>query len=198
MTAILRFKRMRTALLLLALIVAPLHASAAEVPMWEGIKKNSAMIAADKEFVAAIEKQYGRKKGAQASLQSGWQFVKSNPDMAIRRFNQAWLLDPSNPNIYWGFAIATHQQGKPLSAVDRYFKRAEKGFAGNRKAIADLHADHGQVYGERGRPADAKKYFLKALQANPKNKHALQGMVAASTQLGDSATARKYRGLLAQ
>ena len=123
---------------------------AREIPMWEGVKKTQEMIAADREFISTVEQQSGRRKGATRANQLGWEFLdRRNPDMAIRRFNQAWLLDPSNANIYWGFAIAVHQQGRPISEVNRFFKKAERGFSGHKNAVVDILADQGQVYGER-------------------------------------------------
>ena len=169
-------------------------AIAREIPMWEGIKKNPAMIAADEEFIAAIEKAGGRRAGANRANQLGWDFLgQHNPDMAIKRFNQAWLLDPSNPNIYWGYAVAVHQQGRPISEVKRFFTKAERGFASNRAAMVDLYSDEGQVFGERRMYRESIKAFEKALKLNPNHKKSRRGIVISANAIGDTATAKKYR-----
>lgn len=77
--------------------------SAAETPLWEGVTKTAEMMAADKAFVEAASKQANGDLAAasQASVDKGWDaFGKGDGDGAIRHFNQAWLLDPDNGNVY--------------------------------------------------------------------------------------------------
>ncbi len=38
--------------------------------------------------------------------------------MAMRRFNQAWLLDPNYPDIYWGFASVLSDQEEYCEAAE--------------------------------------------------------------------------------
>ena len=162
--------------------------------MWEGIQKNEKMLEADERFIVGSEKTIGRKDSAPRSLQLGWKFLlqDNDPNMAIKRFNQAWLLDESNPNIYWGYAVATHRQGMPLSVVERHFSKAEEGFKPNKMALADLYSDYGRVLGERGDIESAKQKFERALTLNPNNKNANLGMASMLEAQGNNADAKKF------
>ena len=179
-------------LIVIGLTINASYALGKQIPMWENVSKTPAMLKADKAFVDNIHKQTNGKikKASFRAIQLGWKFVsKNNPDMAIRRFNQAWLLEPKNPNIHWGFAVATHLQNAPLSTVERHFRKAEK----LKKNNAALFADHGRILEQRGKSKKAIKYFKKALAIKPNLKDALIGMVRASRSLGDTATANNYR-----
>ena len=53
-----------------------------------------------------------RKKAAGEVALRGWQFLRQgNPQDAMRRFNQAWLLDAGNGTALWGMAVL--QMGAP-------------------------------------------------------------------------------------
>lgn len=181
-------------LVLFILLALPTVSSAREIPMWEGISKTQKMIEIDRKFVSSITKSGGKRKGADRANQLGWKFLsRKNPDMAIKRFNQAWLLDPSNANIYWGFAVAVHQQGRPISEVKRHFRKAEQGFSGNKKAMTELYADQGQVFGERRMFKESIQMFEKALKLNSQHSKSRRGIVLSAKAIGDSAIIKKYQ-----
>jgi len=166
-------------------------ASALEKPLWEELTKTPEMYAADKKFVEDISKVHNGdlKTGATYSVLQGWDaFSKGDMDVAIRRFNQAWLLDPENGDIYWGFAIATHVRGDGLEQSERWFAEAERLIPNN----APLLAHHGRVLDETGQPGRARTYFEKALAIDPNDVVAHTGMVRVLTQLGDKAGADKH------
>ena len=169
------------------LVVAfPSIAIAEEVPMWAGKTKTQKMIQADKQFIASVEKISSKREAAIRANQLGWKFLsQKKPDLAIKRFNQAWLLDATNANIYWGFAIAVHQQGKPTKEVMKYFRKAELGFSKVEKALVDLYADQGQVLGERKLYMDSISAFEKALKLNPKHKKSQRGILVSAFSRGD-------------
>ena len=167
-------------------------AAAEQIPMWEGINKSPSQIMADKRFTSTI-----RAKGSKSvnraifrAIQLGWQFVaKKQPDTAIKRFNQAWLLSPNHPDIHWGFAVATHLQRKPLSVVERHFRKAES----LKKNNPALFADHGRILENSGQHKKAIVYFKKALAIDPNHRDAHVGMWRAHKALGDMVTADKHR-----
>jgi Flp pilus assembly protein TadD len=166
-------------------------ASALEKPLWEELTKTDEMLAADREFVEAIRKVTNGdlKAGAVHSVQQGWHaFQNGDMDVAIRRFNQAWLLDPENGDIYWGFAIATHVRGDGLEQSERWFAEAERLIPNS----AQLLAHHGRVLDETGQAGRARTYFEKALAIDPNDVVAHTGMVRVLTQLGDTAGADKH------
>lgn len=63
--------------------------------------------------------------------------------MAMRRFNQAWLLDPTNPEIYWGFGSILHDQEKMCEAMTHFEKAVSAG-----RYISGLYPDAGRVFSE--------------------------------------------------
>ncbi|MFK5980554.1 MAG: hypothetical protein QM488_16890 [Rhizobiaceae bacterium] len=188
--------------------ISSIAVQAKEIPMWEGLIKTTAQLAADKKFLRTMrELTKGKMQIAvQDALQKGWQFVgKNKPDMAIKRFNQAWLIAPDNPGVYWGFAIATDLQNVSLAIVERHFSTVEKYFrkAKNRLKMPDhdlrnaaLHSDHGRVLEGRKKHKRAIIFFKKALSLDPDNRNAHVGMWMASKAIGDHGVAEKHKKLI--
>jgi tetratricopeptide (TPR) repeat protein len=50
-------------------------------------------------------------------------FAQRNFDLAMRRYNQAWLLNPKSFRPYWGFARVLVERGRAEEAI-RHFDRA--------------------------------------------------------------------------
>jgi len=83
-----------------------------EIPMYNEDKISEYQKNINDKFIEEIKSLIKEKKTEYKNLkevadhymQVGWDFfVKKDYSMAIKRFNQAWLLDPTNPEIYWGF-----------------------------------------------------------------------------------------------
>jgi tetratricopeptide (TPR) repeat protein len=77
--------------------------------------KNDAQKAADAQFIASIDDYYkgDRKKASGDVASRGWQFFgQGNLPDAMRRFNQAWLLDSTNGRALWGMALIQADSGK--------------------------------------------------------------------------------------
>ena len=162
-----------------------------EIPMWQGIEKTTAQKAADKVFVQQALEMAGGDADAAArrGVQLGWkEIAKGNAKKALRRFNQAWLLNPERGGIYWGFAIATGMRGDDLQLVEKWFKKAESIVRPDWR----LHSDWGRVLGQRNQPKAAIPHFLKSIEANPKNPEPHVGMIRASRKLGDTKIADRH------
>ncbi|RKE83566.1 tetratricopeptide repeat protein [Rhizobium sp. AG855] len=182
-------------LTVMAVVLQASFAGAKEIPMWEGLTKSEQQQKADTELIEAARKAGGGTlvKATYRAIQLGWQFVaQGDPETAIKRFNQAWLFEPDNADIHWGFAVATALQGAPLSTVERHFAQAES----VKKNDAALFADHGRVLQQRGENQRAIVYFKKSLSINPDHRDAHVGMMLASAALGDMKTAEEHRRLL--
>ena len=112
----------RTLLALLWLFACPVVALAQftinEQPMYNGQVKSEALLVTDQKFIAAVVQQFGgRSVAAQAYVNFGWGYLNAgNPAIAIKRFNQAWLLDSTAADVYFGFSAYLHQQGKSQEA----------------------------------------------------------------------------------
>lgn len=83
------------------------------LPMYGGKKKSKELDAADKKFVKDVTKAAGSKaKAFDAAM-----FQKNDMDTAMRRFNQAWTLDSSRFESYWGFGVLHGMRGETQQSV---------------------------------------------------------------------------------
>ncbi len=166
-------------------------------PMWEGYEKTASDVQNDKDFVKQATELAGgdAAKAASSLIQIGWQRIgEGDPNHAVRAFNQAWLIQPDNPSVFWGFAIAAHIRNDDLDMVTRWFNRARqlialRGLPENPR----LEADEGRALAERGENEKAKSKFEKALSLDPKYVPAHIGMINVGEALGDEALKDKHQ-----
>jgi len=111
-----------SSLLLTSALAQPMD----QLPMYGGADRSGdpQLKAADERLLADTTNHYGsREKASAAFVHNG--FVYYNRDdlvAAMRRFNQAWLLDPNNPEVYWGFGAVLHDKGKNCEAMTQFQK----------------------------------------------------------------------------
>ena len=168
-----------------------------EIPMWEGIEKTTAQKAADRAFVQKIVEAFNgdTEKAARNAVLRGWKAIeKGDPEKALRRFNQAWLVNPKLGDIYWGFAIAIGMRGDDLQLIEKWFKKAEAIVGPDWR----LHSDWGRLLEQRNQLQAAISHFLISIQANPNNPEPHVGMIYASRKLGDLETAEKHLNIYRQ
>lgn len=90
------------------------------MPMYGGKKKSKELEAADKKFVQEVTKAAGSKaKAFDAAMERGWaaMFQKNDLETAVRRFNQAWTLDSSRFESYWGFGVLHGMKNETQASV---------------------------------------------------------------------------------
>lgn len=94
------------------------------LPMYGPGEKTEASRQADAAYIAKIEGMgVTRAEGAKRTIVTAWSYFEHGDlDGSILRFNQAWLLDPDNPEVYHGFAAITAQRGGSPDEVDRYYQ----------------------------------------------------------------------------
>lgn len=117
-------------------------------PKYGLLPKNETQKAADAEFLASIDDHYkgNRKKAAEEVSSRGWQFLRQgNVSDAMKRFNQAWLIDNLNANALWGMAAIQAGSGK-LNESLKLFAEAESLVGGD----IDLTADYAKALGVAG------------------------------------------------
>jgi tetratricopeptide (TPR) repeat protein len=164
--------------------------------MWEGYEKTASDIKGDEEFIEqAIKLAKGdAAKAAQNLIQIGWSRIGKDPNHAIRAFNQAWLIEPNNPEIFWGFGIASHIRNDALKVVRRWFtKTRELIELEGSPTSARLEADYGRILTERNCHKEAKPFFEKALAINPDYDQAHIGMINVGAALGDEDLKQKHQ-----
>lgn len=163
-------------------------------PIWEGIVKSEADIENDHRLVKrSLELTNGdRQKAVEFAVRLAWERIgRNDPNGAIRRFNQAWLIDPEFPDIFWGFAIATHIRGDDLEKVERWFLKTEEAVPPN----ARLFTDHGRVLEERKMPEKARKLFERAIAVDPNYPPAHVGMMQIAQAIGDTELFEKHQSI---
>ncbi len=131
----------RLALALFALLAWTLPAAAQSIPpnerpMYGGVKQD------DQKFIdSVIASGYTRKSGAQEAVARGFQsFEKHDFGPAMRRFNQAWVLDPDYAETYRGFALVLIARDRKPDEAEAMFKKGID-LPG---ASAGLFADYGR------------------------------------------------------
>ena len=81
----------------------------------EGLKQ------ADEAFIRDSTLRYGsRQVGSNTLANQGWAAIRNKQgDLAMQRFNQAWLLNPKNYSVFWGFGAVLSERGKLADAVEQ-------------------------------------------------------------------------------
>lgn len=89
------------------------------------VPRPSVLRQADAAFIETASSEFGgnRQLASIAWADQAERFLdQGNFDFAMRRYNQAWLLDPNNYEVFWGFARVTAQQGKIPEALQHVEK----------------------------------------------------------------------------
>ncbi|KAA9325829.1 hypothetical protein F0P96_18855 [Hymenobacter busanensis] len=98
------------------------------LPRYGGKAKSKALQKIDQDFIASELRKYRRDAHAasEVSVELGWQHLaQQDPAVSIKRFNQAWLLDSTNCNVYYGFSACLSLQGDAKAARE-YFRLAQR------------------------------------------------------------------------
>ena len=83
-----------------------------EIPMYGGnkitdeqIHSNNNFISEMEQIVQSVDNEYETiEEVSEHMMFRGWEFFDQNDFvMAIKRFNQGWLVNPSSADVYWGF-----------------------------------------------------------------------------------------------
>ncbi|HUK42456.1 MAG TPA: hypothetical protein VLX11_15490 [Candidatus Acidoferrales bacterium] len=95
----------------------------AQLPMYgqPGIERTENQKKADETFVRDAALKFGNRLAASRAMAAqGWAAVRSrNLDLAMERFNQAWLLNPKNYQAFWGFGAVLSERGKLREATEQ-------------------------------------------------------------------------------
>jgi hypothetical protein len=88
------------------------------LPKYGLIEKSESEKKVDEKFIASVKEHYkgNLTKAAEDIALSGWGYLRQNDTIgAMKRFNQAWLLDNKNGTALWGMAIAEQKKALPTS-----------------------------------------------------------------------------------
>jgi tetratricopeptide (TPR) repeat protein len=159
------------------------------LPKYGSLPKTEQQIAADGKFLSAIDEEYhGDRNKASAELAArGWQYLAGgNLADAMRRFNQAWLLNNSNGTALWGMA-AIQASSEKFDDSLKLFAEAEK-FVGNE---INFSVDYAKAVGKAGAKLsddallkDAFDRFERVYQRAPQNTLNLQNWAITLFSIG--------------
>lgn len=107
------------------------------------------------------------------AAQRGWKaYYQGDLDTAIKRFNQAWMFDRENYEVYWGFGLIMGQRASKqdpetsLKESIRFLQMANEKEPKNGRIIGDLAFSHtilGHYYkSEQKNDKEAGEHFGKA------------------------------------
>ena len=120
-----KFSTIISALSIIALVgcaSAPRQRSINEIPEYGNQPKSAEMLQADQEFLALTKGK--EKESFDHMMNVGWSFFKRGDiGTAIKRFNQAWLIDSTRYESYWGFAAAEGRLNN-LETSKHYYEKA--------------------------------------------------------------------------
>jgi len=149
------FQRVLVLLCILFLWVEP--GPAAEVapnpetlPMYgqPKIPRSEEQKSADEQFVRDNTLRFkNRTAGSVAFAAQGWAALRAKHlDVAMQRFNQAWLMNPKYYGAFWGFGAALSERGRMVEAIEQLeTARTLIDDAAQRPALlADLGALHSE------------------------------------------------------
>lgn len=166
------------------------------LPKYGGQAKNEAQLAADRKFVAEVDAQYkgNRKQAAKDIAARGWQYLREGKhDDAMRRFNQAWLVDSRNGHTLWGMAALSAIKGRIDDSLALFSEASQ--FVGD---DIDFAVDHAKTIGLAGANAgdqaklkDAFSRFAKLHERAPMHTLNLQNWAITLFYVGDYAEAWK-------
>jgi tetratricopeptide (TPR) repeat protein len=109
------------------------------IPMYGEKPRSPELLKADQDFIEKMIQTAGsREKAAHKLLLKGWEYIdKRDPQTAIKRFNQAWLLTPESGYVYWGFGAAVGSQGNFDEAI-KFFQKADGLLPNNARLLCDI------------------------------------------------------------
>ncbi|PWS26520.1 hypothetical protein DHW03_17235 [Pedobacter yonginense] len=92
------------------------------LPKYGNVIKSEAQKKADQELIETYLTQQGTHRKASDMLVSlGFKYLyQGDLKTAMFRFNQAWLLDPTNENSFWGFGAIYATFGDNTLALKQY------------------------------------------------------------------------------
>lgn len=160
----------KQALFLAILIAFPIFkesvsAPAHQMPMFGSESKRTAA-SKEKALVAFYEKRgITRKEGARELVVMGWHALeKKDFANAILQLNQAWLLDPENADVYYGFALIVEQRDKDMKSAEALYRQAIT----KEDVAPETYVDYGRILLVQGRADDSLEVSYKALDISPR------------------------------
>lgn len=116
-------------------------------------KRGASQKELDKTTLELTIQEAGSKEAAVSkTVRAAWAYFNSGyPNIAMRKFNQAWSLDPKNAEVYYGFGCILTNRGEFDGAIEMYTK------------AVDLNPKYYEAYANRGLDYCNKEEYDKAI-----------------------------------
>jgi Tfp pilus assembly protein PilF len=93
------------------------------IPKYGHAVKSETQKKSDQEFIeTALNQDANNRKVSDHLISSGFQYLYRDIKTAMYRFNQAYLLDSTNTDIYWGFGAVYMTLGDYPNAEKQYLE----------------------------------------------------------------------------
>jgi len=118
------------------------------LPKYGGLPETAIEKEINKTFISGMDQDYhgDLKKASMDMAMRGWQYLAAGDlDDAMRRFNQAWLLNKKNGTALWGMAAIQASSGKYDDSL-KLFAEAEE-FVGSE---INFSVDYAKAIGKAG------------------------------------------------
>ena len=142
------------------------------LPMYgqPGIVRPDDLKKADAVFARQATTEYGSPGAAsRVWAAQGWASLRNGkPELALQQFNQAWLLNSKNYQVFWGFGAVLSEHGKLEGAIEQL--RVANQLIDEPTQKVALLSDLGSVYSElaarlpEDKQLDRARYFVSANQ----------------------------------
>lgn len=118
----------------------------------------------DEAFIRDATFRYKTRQAASSAFATqGWTAARAGQlDVAMLRFNQAWLLNPKNYAAFWGFGSVLSQRGKLAEALE-HLETARQLIDDPTQRVA-LLCDLGTVHSEYAMRLPAERQLERAQQ----------------------------------
>lgn len=172
------------------------------LPKYGGLKRTKEERKADKVFIDDLMKVSNDERDASDQMvELGFNYLyRGDLKTAMYRFNQAWLLDEENPDIYWGYGAVYMALGEYELSREQY-EEGLKEAPENEKILIDYGTTYlGEFYrySEIGH-SDADTYLDQAIEkiesaykVNPENSNATYKLSICYFYKGECAKAKEF------
>ncbi|MFC2103923.1 tetratricopeptide repeat protein [Bacteroidota bacterium] len=176
-------------------------------PHYGNVVKSQEYIDSDNEFIDIVVKQYGsREIAAKEHIKFGWDYLKKgDKETAMKRFNQAWLLDSTLSDVNWGYGAVLGANGQFDQSI-YYLKKYYDSNPQNNRILIDIATAYFQYANSLKQQGmnDAwilnigkgKSCIKKSLLINDKNAYAYS-QLAIAYYYENKIDSAKYYGLIA-
>src|SRR5450432_2959247 len=139
------------------------------LPKYGHVEKTAGQLEADSEFIQVALPRFATKRLASEHLiDLGFKYLYHDVKTAMYRFNQAYLLDSTNSDIYWGYGAVY----MILEDYPRAKEQYEEGLLQD-SVNTRILTDCGTYFMTQGLPDSAIKYMSRSYRLDSTNQNTL-------------------------